>query len=65
MDGRLLSEMGLGTENSWGSFIANALVQKQIPGNFPLRYAPSDSAAISSGLFLTDGERWKIDHRAH
>jgi hypothetical protein len=63
MDGGLLSDMGLGVENSWGSFIANALIQRQIPGNFPLRYAPSGSAAIGSGIFLTDGERWKINQK--
>jgi hypothetical protein len=63
MDGRLFSDMGLGMENSWGSFIANALVQRQIPGNFSLRYAPYGSAAIASGLFLTDGERWKTNQK--
>jgi 4-amino-4-deoxy-L-arabinose transferase-like glycosyltransferase len=63
MDGKLLSDMGLGVENSWGSFIANALVQRQIPGNFPLRYAPSGAAAIGSGIFLTDGERWKTNQK--
>ena len=63
MDGRLFSDMGLGMENSWGSFVANALVQRQIPGNFPLRYAPSGPASISSGIFLTDGERWKISQK--
>jgi hypothetical protein len=63
MDGKLLSDMGLGMENSWGSFVANALVQRQIPGNFPLRYTPSGSAAIGSGIFLTDGERWKTNQR--
>jgi hypothetical protein len=63
MDGKLLSDMGLGAENSWGSFIANALVQRQTPRDFPLRYAPSGSATIASGLFLTDGERWKTSQK--
>jgi len=63
MDGKLLSDMGLGMENSWGSFVANAMVQRQIPGNFPLRYVPSGSAAIASGLFLTDWERWKTNQK--
>jgi hypothetical protein len=63
IDGKLFSDMGLGMENSWGSFIANALVQRQIPGNFPLRYAPYGSAAIGSGIFLTDGERWKTNQK--
>ena len=63
MDGRLLSDMGLGMENSWGSFVANALAQRKIPGNFPLRYAPYGSAAIGSGIFLTDGERWKTNQK--
>jgi hypothetical protein len=63
MDGKLLSDMGLGVENSWGDFIANALVQKQIPQGFPLRYTPSGPAAIESGLFLTDWERWKTNQK--
>jgi 4-amino-4-deoxy-L-arabinose transferase-like glycosyltransferase len=65
MDDKLFSNMGLGMQNSWGSFVANAVVQRQIPGNFPLRYAPSGSAAIGSGIFLTDGERWKTGHHAN
>jgi hypothetical protein len=36
------------------------LAQNKIPGNFPLHHAPSGSAGISSGLFLTDVDRWKI-----
>ena len=51
MDGKLFSDMGLGMGNSWGSFVANAVVQRQIPGNFPLRYAPSGSAAIAIRAF--------------
>jgi hypothetical protein len=63
MDGKLFSDMELGAESSWGSFIANALLQGQTPRDFPLRYAPYGSAVIGSGLFLTDGERWKTSQK--
>ncbi|HXC34520.1 MAG TPA: glycosyltransferase family 39 protein [Candidatus Acidoferrales bacterium] len=60
MDDRLLSDCFRSGKNSWGSFVVNALANKQIPQSFPLRHAPSGSAAVESGMFLTDVDRWKL-----
>lgn len=60
MDGRLVSDCFRAGQDSWGHFTLDALARNQIPAEFPLHRAPSGSAAISSGLFLTDAERWKI-----
>lgn len=60
MDGRLVTDCFRSGKTSWGHFALDATTRNQIPTNFPLRHSPSGSAAISSGLFLTDAERWKI-----
>jgi hypothetical protein len=59
MDNGLLSDYRSG-QNGWGRFVVDAVVQNKIPTDFPLRHSPSGSAAISSGMFLTDSDRWKI-----
>ena len=46
-------------EHGWGNFVSRAVMQNQIPPDFPLHNAPAGSAAITSGIFLTDWERWK------
>ena len=58
MDDKLLSDCVRGGENSWGNFLLKTLAQNQISSKFPLTHAPSGSAAIASGLFLTDRTRW-------
>jgi len=58
MDAKLLSNCMRGGENSWGNFLLKSLAQNQISSKFPLTHAPSGSAAIASGLFLTDRVRW-------
>ncbi|MGA3282831.1 MAG: glycosyltransferase family 39 protein [Verrucomicrobiota bacterium] len=58
MDAKLLSDCARGGENSWGNFLLKALAQNQISSKFPLTHGPSGSAAIVSGLFLTDRVRW-------
>ena len=60
MDSRLVSDCFHSGQDSWGHFTLNALARNQIPADFPLHHAPSGSAAITSGLFLTDADRWKI-----
>lgn len=60
MDGRLVSDSFRGGKDSWGHFVLNALTRNQIPTDFPLRHSPSGDAALTSGFFLTDAERWKI-----
>lgn len=61
MDGRLLTDCFRSGKDSWGDFVMNALAKQQIPPNFPLRHSPSGSAAIESGMFLTDVDRWKLN----
>jgi hypothetical protein len=61
MDGRLLTDCFRSGKDSWGNFVMNALAKQQIPPKFPLRHAPSGSAAVDSGMFLTDVDRWKLD----
>jgi len=58
MDAKLLSDCTRSGENSWGNFLLKALAQNQISSKFPLTHAPTGSAAIASGLFLTDRVRW-------
>jgi hypothetical protein len=59
MDGKFVSDMLRSGEHGWGNFVTRALLQNQIPLDFPLRNAPVGSAAVTSGTFLTDRERWK------
>jgi hypothetical protein len=59
MDNGLIDDFH-GGDNTWGQFVLNALTRNKIPLEFPLRHAPSGSATISSGMFLTDADRWKL-----
>lgn len=63
MNDGLLTDFRSG-QNGWGHLVVDALAKNQIPTDFPLRHAPSGSAAISSGMFLTDSDRWKIGANA-
>ena len=60
MDNRLVSDCFRAGQDSWGHFTLEALARSQIPSDFPLHHSPTGSAAVSSGLFLTDVDRWKI-----
>jgi len=58
MDGKFLTDWVRARDFSWGNFIIQAVVQNQIPPNFPLRHAPS--GFLPERLFLTDWDRWKL-----
>ncbi|HEX3623870.1 MAG TPA: glycosyltransferase family 39 protein [Verrucomicrobiae bacterium] len=60
MDGHLLTDCFRSGKGSWGNFVVNALAKEMIPPGFPLHHAPSGSAAVQSGMFLTDVDRWKL-----
>jgi hypothetical protein len=60
MDGRFISDWINPREFSWGSFIIQAVLQKEIPPTFPLRDAVP--GFLPERLFLTDWERWKVAH---
>ena len=56
-DGKFVSNWLHAGENSWGSFVLQAVSQNQIPAGFPLRNAPT--GFLPERLFLTDHERWR------
>jgi hypothetical protein len=58
MDGKFLTDWVRAREYSWGSFIIAAVLQNQIPPQFPLRESPS--GFLPERLFLTDRQRWKM-----
>jgi hypothetical protein len=60
MNVQLVNDCFRSGPNSWGSFVLAALSRNDIPKGFPLRHAPTGSATVSSGIFLTDADRWKI-----
>lgn len=61
MDAHLLTECVYAGTNSWGNFVMNIVARQSIPQNFPLHHGPAGTAAIGSGMFLTDADRWKLD----
>ena len=56
LDARLFTDCLHGGNGSWSSFVYQSAVANKIPADFPLRQSP---AGLSSGLFLTDKQRWK------
>jgi hypothetical protein len=56
LDKRFLSEWIHAGDLSWGSFVIDTLVRKQVPPTFPLRKMPD--GLMPDNLFLTDWERW-------
>jgi len=59
MDARFLSQWVRAGEHSWGSFILESMLRKEIPTTFPLRVAPA--GFLPEQLFLTDWERWRAE----
>jgi 4-amino-4-deoxy-L-arabinose transferase-like glycosyltransferase len=57
MDSRFLSQWVRAGEQSWGSFILESLIKKEVPPLFPLRKSPT--GFLPEQLVLTDWERWK------
>ncbi len=64
MDGKLVSDCFSKGKDSWGTFVVNTLTRNKVPTNFPLHHSPAGSAALMSGIFLTDTERWKLSDNA-
>lgn len=59
MDSRFLTQWVRAGEHSWGSFILESMLRKEIPASFPLRVAPA--GFLPEQLFLTDWERWRAE----
>jgi hypothetical protein len=57
MDNKFLTQWILPGELSWGSFILESLVKKEVPPTFPLR--KTQSGWLPNQLVLTDWERWR------
>lgn len=57
LDQRLVSELLEGDDRVWGDFAANAVVKREIPEGFPLKFAFAEGFPYQ--LFLADRERWK------
>lgn len=57
MDSRFLTHWVRPGEHSWGSFILESMVRREVPPNFPLRQAPE--GFLPEQLFLSDWVRWK------
>jgi 4-amino-4-deoxy-L-arabinose transferase-like glycosyltransferase len=58
MDARFVSEWIRAGEHSWGSFILESIVKREVPPTFPLREAPA--GYLPEQLFLTDRKRWRM-----
>jgi len=58
MDSRFLSQWVRAGEHSWGSFVLESMLKREIPPTFPLRRSPA--GYMPEQLFLTDRDRWKI-----
>lgn len=56
VDGRFLTDWVRPAENSWGSFITQCLILKEVPDNFPLSAMPT--GFLPEQLFLADTRRW-------
>ena len=57
LDQKLVSELLQGDDPAWGDFAANAIVKREIPEGFPLKFAFAEGFPYQ--LFLADRERWK------
>ncbi|MFA6546196.1 MAG: hypothetical protein WCS99_17385 [Limisphaerales bacterium] len=57
LDQKLISELLQGDDPAWGEFAANAVVRREIPEGFPLKFAFTEGFPYQ--LFLADRERWK------
>jgi hypothetical protein len=57
MDSRFLSQWIRSGEQSWGSFVLESTLRKEVPPSFPLR--KSQAGWLPEQLVLTDWERWR------
>jgi hypothetical protein len=57
IDGRLLTDwLGAG-ESSWGNFVMDVVLRKEVPATFPLHEMPGGLSPPA--IFLADRNRWK------
>lgn len=57
LDGRFLSDWARTSENSWGAFITQCVILKDVPDAFPLHEMPT--GFLPEQLFLADSKRWQ------
>jgi hypothetical protein len=58
LDGKLFSDCLQGGVSSWGVFVLKSVTTREIPPGFPLRESPY---GLSTGLVLTDRQRWETE----
>ncbi len=58
MDAKFLSQWVRAGEKSWGNFILDSMIRREIPPWFPLRAAPV--GFLPEQLLLADWERWRL-----
>jgi hypothetical protein len=56
LDSRFLSQWVRAGELSWGSFVIDSMLKKDLPPFFPLKKSPT--GFLPEQLFLTDRDRW-------
>jgi hypothetical protein len=59
MDARFLSQWVMASDRTWGNFILETFLKKQVPFNFPLAQMPTGSLQAGQ-LVFTDWQRWKM-----
>jgi len=63
IDSKFLSQWLDAGELSWGNFIANTLLRKQVPPDFPLHqmpeYLPNSGRLLPHAILLADWQRWR------
>jgi len=59
MNTRFVSDWLEAGEHSWGNFILNSLIKKEVPPSFPLRQ--TTKGFLPYQLFLADWKRWQAD----
>jgi hypothetical protein len=58
MDARFLTDWVKAGERSWGNFLIDTMLRREVPPWFPLRAAPA--GFLPDQLFLSDWERWRV-----
>jgi hypothetical protein len=56
-DSRFVSDWIRAGDGSWGNFITDAILKREVPVNFPLRQMPT--GYMPEQLFLSDWKRWQ------
>jgi hypothetical protein len=56
-DSRFVTDWIQSGDTSWGNFVVNTIIRKELPPDFPLRQMPT--GYMPEQLFLSDWKRWR------